>query len=700
MNKQRTLGKRALSYILCMALVLSGLMVPTQQVRAEETPEVEIGAIVASGDSGVEGSETSVKWELTKNGTTVVDEVEKDTYTITIKGNGAMADYNTDEAYPEWSNTKEKRESITKVIIGYGVTRIGNDSFYGCSKVEEVVFERNENGESSVTAIGTCAFQNNTLSKELTIPASVNSIGDYSFKTCDMLTSVIFEEDSNLTTIGVQAFYGSKDLEECILPSKVTTIRKDAFRGVSSLKCFYYPSKVNEFGTEVFYSTDSLEYFGRYTINETAKTCSVEYIGLNQETYLPDDTIVPTATEIIIPEKLDGYEVVQATIGDKTVNIPKSFEADHKIAKLSDIKALEGWTYEAEKDELPAGGSVDVTATYNVSETQKLTKTITVSRAACVDANKDHKCDLGCDAVMGDCVDANKDHKCDYGCDKNIGECVDANKDHKCDYGCDKVTEHTWDEGVITKEPTPQDKGEKTYTCTFCKATKTEEVAALGVPEVGTEDVSDDGKATYKVTKSDLEKGTVIYVAPTDAKATTVTIPATVEIDGVEYSVTAIEKNAFKKNKNLKTVTIGKNVKTIGANAFYNCTKLKTVTFGSNVTSIGDKAFYKCTALTKISLPSKVKTIGKSAFEGCKKVTSVTIGKSVAKIGEKAFYGCSKVKTLTIKSTKLTTKKIGSKAFAKTPKSVTVKVPKKKFTAYKSMLIKKGVNKKAKFKKN
>ena len=61
MNKQGRLGKRALSYILCMALVLSGLMVPTQQVRAEETPEVEIGDIVAYGNCGAEGSEASVK---------------------------------------------------------------------------------------------------------------------------------------------------------------------------------------------------------------------------------------------------------------------------------------------------------------------------------------------------------------------------------------------------------------------------------------------------------------------------------------------------------------------------------------------------------------------------------------------------------------------------------------------------------------
>lgn len=80
-------------------------------------------------------------------------------------------------------------------------------------------------------------------------------------------------------------------------------------------------------------------------------------------------------------------------------------------------------------------------------------------------------------------------------------------------------------------------------------------------------------------------------------------------------------------------------------------------------------------------------------------MTSATIGENVSKIGSNAFYGCSKLKTLKIKTTKLTTKKIGSKAFTKTPKSMTVKVSKKKLKAYKSMLIRRGVNKKAKFKK-
>lgn len=152
----------------------------------------------------------------------------------------------------------------------------------------------------------------------------------------------------------------------------------------------------------------------------------------------------------------------------------------------------------------------------------------------------------------------------------------------------------------------------------------------LAAPSAGTKVISEDGTAVYKITISDLVNGTVTYVAPTDKKAATIIIPNAVVIDGVTYKVTAIEKNAFKKNVYVKKVIIGKNV---------------------------------------------------------------------SKIASKAFCSCKKLKTLIIKSKKLSIKKTGSKAFAKTFKRMTVKVPKKKFKAYKIMLIKRGVNKKAKFKK-
>ena len=50
----------------------------------------------------------------------------------------------------------------------------------------------------------------------------------------------------------------------------------------------------------------------------------------------------------------------------------------------------------------------------------------------------------GCSAgtQTENCIDANKDHKCDI-CDYIISECTDDNKDHKCDYCGKKLTEHT-----------------------------------------------------------------------------------------------------------------------------------------------------------------------------------------------------------------------------------------------------------------
>ena len=57
-----------------------------------------------------------------------------------------------------------------------------------------------------------------------------------------------------------------------------------------------------------------------------------------------------------------------------------------------------------------------------------------------------------------------------------------------------KTNNHTWDEGVVTTEPTCTEKGVKTFTCTVCKTTKTEEIAATGVH------TWDDGKVTTEPT--------------------------------------------------------------------------------------------------------------------------------------------------------------------------------------------------------
>ena len=189
-----------------------------------------------------------------------------------------------------------------------------------------------------------------------------------------------------------------------------------------------------------------------------------------------------------------------------------------------------------------------------------------------------------------------------------------------------------------------------------------------------------------------------VKIIGTTSKQNSLIIPATISINGVDYKVSAIGEKAFKNNKKITTVTIGKNVKTIGKNAFNGCTKLKTVKGCKGVTSIGASAFQGCSKLTSMAMGAKLTTIGDKAFYKCTALTKITIPAKVTKIGKSAFQGCKKLKTITIKTTKLTAKKVGAKAFTGTVANATVKAPKKSLKAYKTWLVKKGINKKAKIK--
>ncbi len=59
------------------------------------------------------------------------------------------------------------------------------------------------------------------------------------------------------------------------------------------------------------------------------------------------------------------------------------------------------------------------------------------------------------------------------------------------------------------------------------------------------------------------------------------------------------------------------NIRFIAANAFDRCNELRTITLGSELTTIGDRAFLWCSNLSSIEIPGKVEHIGSSAFENC-----------------------------------------------------------------------------------
>lgn len=122
-----------------------------------------------------------------------------------------------------------------------------------------------------------------------------------------------------------------------------------------------------------------------------------------------------------------------------------------------------------------------------------------------------------------------------------------------------------------------------------------------------------------KYTVTDVTGNTVEYKAPTSKKKTSLTVPATIKItdNGVTktYKVTSIAKNAFNKNTKLKSVTIGKNVKTIKANAFSGCSKLKTITLKSTVLkTVGKNTLKGIQKKAVIKCPKKQKAAYKKLF--------------------------------------------------------------------------------------
>lgn len=100
-------------------------------------------------------------------------------------------------------------------------------------------------------------------------------------------------------------------------------------------------------------------------------------------------------------------------------------------------------------------------------------------------------------------------------------------------------------------------------------------------------------KMTYKVTACSDKVKTVTFTG-SKKQLKSITIPATVTYQNMKFNVTEISKNAFKNQKKLTKVTIGKNVTKIGANAFYGAKNLSKITIKSkNLKKIDKNAFKK-----------------------------------------------------------------------------------------------------------
>ena len=170
------------------------------------------------------------------------------------------------------------------------------------------------------------------------------------------------------------------------------------------------------------------------------------------------------------------------------------------------------------------------------------------------------------------------------------------------------------------------------------------------VPEAGTPEVKPLTKGSsftdaktklkYKVTDASVSKPAVSCTGTANGKATKISIPATVEYQGIKYTVTEIGAKAFKGNKKITTITIGTAVTAVGNSALDGCTSLKSVTVGKSVKTIGSTVFKNCKSLKKITVKStKLTKVGKNALKGVHKSCVIKAPKAQLKKYKSLFKG-------------------------------------------------------------
>ena len=668
--------------------------------------------------------------------------------TVTNIGTGAFYECGgfTDIAVPNsvknlGSRAFENCDALAKVSISDSVTSMGEKAFYDCDALTDV-----ELG-TGITQIPTSCFEHCDALPSVVLPYRVSKVGDNAFKNCVALieitiprattsiSSSVFSYPAKMTVYGISGTYaetfanqqGMKFVDKAVKATNVVLDKTELTlnRGMKySLTMTVTPAT---FTDEVSWKSTNVNVAAiaedgtvtakeagqatiKVTVGDVSATCKVNVVQPVTSIYLNKTSLEMTA--------LDTYQLQASVYPSEANNKEVSWESsDEKVATVDEnglVQAKEKGTAvitAKAKDGSEVSRSCKVTVkntAYVVTDISKLESThnyenncsdfwvYTKAGASALNITFNSKTALEEDfdylyvfdkenkqvgkytgtqlagktiTVSGDTVkiqlvsdDAGNawGFKVDVITEKVEEECkhTDTTKrevrnakaatctldGYSGDIYCTncgnlieagsvtKAVGHQWDNGVITKAATATQTGIKTYTCTVCKITRTEVIKALGN---NTKPIGNSNKPKLKTGEKITDKST-----------------------GAVYKVTG--KNTVEYVK----ATSKKASRTIPSTV-----KLKGI---------------KC----------QVTSIATKAFKGDPKIKAVVIPATVRKIGKEAFAKCKNLKKITIKTTYLSSKKIGANAFKGIHAKATIKVPKKQKKAYQKLLKARGVGKK------
>lgn len=565
--------------------------------------------------------------------------------------------------------------SLENVTLPEGMETIPSGAFKQCFSLKKVVLP------SSIKTIGNNAFDSDVnLDIDFTKLTNLTSIGDYAFSIINANGGNSAEGDSytkykdeiknggikniilpeSVKTIGSRAFFGQRNVKKIVIPKSVTSIQGQAFQMIPALEELEVYASLDKVSgssfNEVFWSNTRNDSTGKLkkvilgeSYSATGKIGSALFYGLDfDEIDIQMNNIQNLGSSMFMKnKKLKSFTVPKTvkvinqaafyeTTALKDITIPKNVqtidvEAFRKsgLEKIwilnKDLVIKEPTTEDVTEEESASKTKVYI---YNPKETVEdfiaIPKNVTIYGYA------------------GSTAEAYAQ--------KNGNKFVVINPENKVIFdsvGGSKVEEQTIECGEFAKKPADPAKEGYTFKgwytnkeCTnafdFDKDSIKEETTLYAKweknpsskpetkPAIKKNAKVTRGKYIYKVTSVTKKQNGNVQVCgfAKGKKAATIVIPSTITINGKKFKVTSIAPKAFLKNKTVKKVVIGNNVKVVGTKAFYNAKKLHTITIGKNVTTIKSQAFGKLPKLKKVVVRSKklkkLKKIKKKIFKPVK----------------------------------------------------------------------------------
>ncbi len=377
-----------------------------------------------------------------------------------------------------------------------------------------------------VTSIGVTAFKGFRDLKSIVLPSTVTSIGGYAFAGCLALESITVPD--GLTFIGRDAFSGCAALSEIRIPDGVTSIGKEAFSGCESLSTVTIPDSVTTIGTYAFSGCSGLT-----SVSIPDSITEIETGTFSGCSSLKSVTIPDSVTTIQSSAFEECTELKEVTLSNNLSNI--SWHVFNGCTSLESITIPASVTW------------IGIPTFENCSN---------LTDISVESGNKDY-CSV--DGVL-----------------------YNKAKTEFVAFPTGRSGTYEILDGVTSIE------SDAFYTCSLL-----EEVT---LPD-----------SLERINSWAFSKCTALK---------SIMIPD---------RVTTIEWNTFSGCTELENVTLPKNISYIPEEMCSECGKLKSIEIPDSVTSIGDGAFEKCSSLTVIVLPPDLTSLGSNAFYLCVNLTSIVI---------------------------------------------------------------------------